>query len=326
MTPRDGSGSSSSPARRRSTRPRSVEAAARGAATPSSVDAATRSRAACSPTSAKRASPFQKASRRMKLMACCVGGASSPARSHRTGHGAPNRWSGTPLIVGANSGSRDRPQLKYAISDAERFARVLVELGGVAPAQEIILQAADAAGPDRCARYGHAPDQRRPARGPADRDHRALLGPRRRDGPDARRGSLRAIALARSTRSDTGRCPDCRARRVFVGRVHPRQERKGAAGVPGGRIVRHAGTRVPHVKLGKRGGAGIGSHPRVLLHALPGVRAARRRRSVWRRQGHAERGVSVCLQRNARTNGRHQGRRAASVVRHQHVRAPAMSS
>ena len=75
----------------------------------------------------------------MKRMAvvivACLAGTFVPERT----------WSAEPLeryalIVGANSGSRDRPQLKYAISDAERFARVLIELGGVAPGQEIILR------------------------------------------------------------------------------------------------------------------------------------------------------------------------------------------
>src|SRR4026209_485217 len=44
------------------------------------------------------------------------------------------------LIIGANAGSADRPQLQYAVSDAERFARVLVDLGGVAPANQTILR------------------------------------------------------------------------------------------------------------------------------------------------------------------------------------------
>jgi hypothetical protein len=44
------------------------------------------------------------------------------------------------LVAGANSGGRDRPRLQYAVSDAERFARVLVELGGVAPANAIVLK------------------------------------------------------------------------------------------------------------------------------------------------------------------------------------------
>ena len=44
------------------------------------------------------------------------------------------------LVIGANSAGADRPKLRYAVSDAERFARVLVELGGVARANEIVLK------------------------------------------------------------------------------------------------------------------------------------------------------------------------------------------
>ncbi len=44
------------------------------------------------------------------------------------------------LIVGANFGGAERPRLQYAIADAERFARVLVDLGGVSPANETILR------------------------------------------------------------------------------------------------------------------------------------------------------------------------------------------
>ena len=44
------------------------------------------------------------------------------------------------LVVGANSGGSDRPKLQYAISDAEHFARVMVELGGVASGNETILR------------------------------------------------------------------------------------------------------------------------------------------------------------------------------------------
>jgi hypothetical protein len=59
-------------------------------------------------------------------------------------HPAP-AWSAGPLqryalVIGANFGGADRPRLQYAVSDAERFARVLVELGGVAPADEVILR------------------------------------------------------------------------------------------------------------------------------------------------------------------------------------------
>jgi hypothetical protein len=44
------------------------------------------------------------------------------------------------LVVGANYGGAERPRLQYAVSDAERFARVLVELGGVSRANEIVLR------------------------------------------------------------------------------------------------------------------------------------------------------------------------------------------
>jgi Caspase domain len=44
------------------------------------------------------------------------------------------------LAIGANSGGAGRPILQYAVSDAERFARVMVDLGGVAPANGIVLK------------------------------------------------------------------------------------------------------------------------------------------------------------------------------------------
>lgn len=44
------------------------------------------------------------------------------------------------LVVGANSGGADRPQLLYAVSDAQRFARVMVDLGGVTVANQIVLR------------------------------------------------------------------------------------------------------------------------------------------------------------------------------------------
>jgi caspase domain-containing protein len=44
------------------------------------------------------------------------------------------------LVIGANFGGAERPRLQYAVADAERFARVLVELGGVSPANEIVLR------------------------------------------------------------------------------------------------------------------------------------------------------------------------------------------
>src|SRR5262245_31847767 len=44
------------------------------------------------------------------------------------------------LVVGANSGGADRAGLKYAVTDAERFARVMVELGGVSSENELVLR------------------------------------------------------------------------------------------------------------------------------------------------------------------------------------------
>jgi len=44
------------------------------------------------------------------------------------------------LIVGANFGGADRPMLKYGVSDAERFARVMVDLGGVSPEHSTLLK------------------------------------------------------------------------------------------------------------------------------------------------------------------------------------------
>jgi len=44
------------------------------------------------------------------------------------------------LVIGANAGGGDRPKLQYAVSDAERFARVMVELGGVPAGHEVVLR------------------------------------------------------------------------------------------------------------------------------------------------------------------------------------------
>ena len=44
------------------------------------------------------------------------------------------------LVVGANAGGADRPLLRYAVTDAERFARVMLDVGGVAPGDQIVLK------------------------------------------------------------------------------------------------------------------------------------------------------------------------------------------
>jgi hypothetical protein len=44
------------------------------------------------------------------------------------------------LVTAANDGGPDRPPLQYALSDAERFARVIRELGGVGPEDAVVLK------------------------------------------------------------------------------------------------------------------------------------------------------------------------------------------
>ena len=50
------------------------------------------------------------------------------------------------LAIGANNGGSDRDLLRYAISDATSFAAVFAELGGVDPADQILLRDPDLAG------------------------------------------------------------------------------------------------------------------------------------------------------------------------------------
>ena len=44
------------------------------------------------------------------------------------------------LVAGANFGGDDRPLLKYAVTDAESFAQVLTSMGGVDPADSVVLK------------------------------------------------------------------------------------------------------------------------------------------------------------------------------------------
>ncbi len=55
--------------------------------------------------------------------------------------GAVTRYA---LVIGNDAGDRDEPQLRYAEHDADRFAATLVELGGFAPGDVIVLRGADA--------------------------------------------------------------------------------------------------------------------------------------------------------------------------------------
>ena len=44
------------------------------------------------------------------------------------------------LVVGANRGGPDRAPLRYAVADAERFASLLTRMGGVSPADSVVLR------------------------------------------------------------------------------------------------------------------------------------------------------------------------------------------
>lgn len=44
------------------------------------------------------------------------------------------------LAAGTNEGGGDRATLRYAVADAERFARVLIDLGGVPPSNAVVLR------------------------------------------------------------------------------------------------------------------------------------------------------------------------------------------
>ena len=186
------------------------------------------------------------------------------------------------LVVGANSGGADRPQLQYAISDAERFARVMVELGGVPPANEIVLrqpklkELVDALDPltrrvteaQRTAGAGGRTEVLLYYSGHAD-EQGLLLGDDRysyrtlRDRLDQIPADVRIAVLDACSSGAFTRA----------------QGRQGAAAVPRRRIGRHARPCVPDLERGDRSGAGIRSHPRLVLHALPGLRLPRRRGS-----------------------------------------------
>ncbi len=71
------------------------------------------------------------------LIACASLAALAALPDAALGAGVVQRYL---LVAGANSGGVDRPRLQYAVTDAERFARVLVELGGVPANNEIVLK------------------------------------------------------------------------------------------------------------------------------------------------------------------------------------------
>ena len=47
------------------------------------------------------------------------------------------------VAVGSNFGGPERVSLKYAVSDAERFSEIMVRMGGIEPANRIVLDEPD---------------------------------------------------------------------------------------------------------------------------------------------------------------------------------------
>jgi hypothetical protein len=113
------------------------------------------------------------------------------------------------IVVGANNGGGDRPRLRYAISDAERFARVMTELGGVDTENATVLRE------PRVGDFLRALDNLK-ARLELARATRILsvhphggvsllLRTRRREGIAARRGPLVVRDVAAAARRHEGR-------------------------------------------------------------------------------------------------------------------------
>ena len=49
------------------------------------------------------------------------------------------------IAAGANNGGDDRVTLRYAATDAEEFAQVMLQMGGVAPENSLLLKDPDRA-------------------------------------------------------------------------------------------------------------------------------------------------------------------------------------
>ena len=233
------------------------------------------------------------------------------------------------LVIGANSGGADRPRLQYAVSDAERFARVLVELGGVSPANEIVLRqprlrdlidaldllnarVVDArrarrrgGGRTEVLLYysGHA-DEQGLLLGDDRYSYRTLRDRLDEIPADVRIAVLDACASGAFTRLKGGR-----ARPAFL--VDESADMRGHAFLT-------SSAETEAAQESDRIRASYFTH-----YLISGFRGAAD--SVGRRQGHAERGLPVRVQRDARPHGRHEGR-ARSIRRTTSTcRAPATS-
>ena len=220
------------------------------------------------------------------------------------------------LIASANDGGTGRARLRFADSDAVAVSEVLQSLGGlrvedlklVPGARRASLQAAFDGIRDAVTAAGPGPQRRELFvyySGHSDEEGLLLGG---------ERVSLRRAA--RLDRGGGGRRAHRRARLLRLGRPHPPQGRHPPPALPERSVDRRPRPRLPDRQLGERGGAGVGPGGRGLLHPLPGLGPARRRRHHPRRAGHPQRGLPLRLPRDLAAHRAHGGRRAAPGLRH----------
>ena len=231
------------------------------------------------------------------------------------GLSAPPAWAAGPLqryalVVGANAGGADRPVLRYAVTDAERFARVLVDLGGVAPGNQIVLKQPKlrelSEGLDLLTR--RVADARRAAA-------RAAAASRSSSTTRAtptRRGCCSATIATRirrcaTARSDPGRCADRGPRRVRVRRLHAL---KGGRARPPFLVDESSNMRGHAFLTSSAESEAAQESDRIRAsyfthYLVSGFRGAAD--IVGRRQGHAQRGVSVRVRGDARAHRAHAG-------------------
>ena len=130
------------------------------------------------------------------------------------------------LAAGANNGGVDRELLRYAVSDAEQFVEVLQEMGGLDPADVLLLR-----DPDLTAFEKGLADLGRRVKAASRRGDRlggaaVLLGPRRRRGPAVGRRSPRLPAVARFAEDGQRHRPHRRPRRLQFREHNPHQGRQ----------------------------------------------------------------------------------------------------
>jgi len=64
----------------------------------------------------------------------------APTASAQTAPDSASRTRRLALVIGANRGGAERASLRYAVTDAERFASLLTRMGGVLPADSMVLR------------------------------------------------------------------------------------------------------------------------------------------------------------------------------------------